>query len=80
VSGGSTKAELITDKFSDAYYELTDLMKRLDQGGSAFSQGQSILRPIFGGNYRSFVEQREQLHYAYDRIYGENAPRSYYDD
>lgn len=68
VSGGSTKAELIADKFYEAYQVLRDLMDHLDRAGPTLRKGQSILRPIFGGNYQSFIDQREQLHDVYDRM------------
>ncbi|QDS75400.1 hypothetical protein FKW77_003007 [Venturia effusa] len=68
VSGGSIKAELIADKFYDAYHILRDLMDRLGHAGPTIRKGRSILHPIFGGNYQSFVDQREQLQEVYDRL------------
>lgn len=68
VSGGSTQAELIADKFYDAYHILRDLMDRLGHAGPTIRKGRSILHPIFGGNYQSFVDQREQMQEVYDRM------------
>jgi non-canonical poly(A) RNA polymerase PAPD5/7 len=68
VSGGSTKAELIADKFYEAYQVLRDVIDHLGRAGPILRKGQSILRPIFGGNYQSFIDQREQLHDVYDRM------------
>lgn len=68
MSGGSIKAELIADKFYDAYHVLRDLMDNLGRAGPTIRQGVSLLRPIFGGNYQSFIDQREQLQDVYDRM------------
>ncbi|TID25073.1 hypothetical protein E6O75_ATG04278 [Venturia nashicola] len=68
VSGGSSRAELIADKFYDAYHILRDLMDLLGHAGPTIRKGRSILHPIFGGNYQSFVDQREQLLEVYDRM------------
>lgn len=68
VSGGSSRAELIADKFYDAYHTLRELMELLGHAGPTIRKGRSILRPIFGGNYQSFLDQRKQLLEVYDRM------------
>lgn len=69
VSGGSSRAEHIADKFYEAYHILRDLMDLLGRAGPTIRKGRSILHPIFGGNYQSFVDQREQLREVYDQMH-----------
>jgi hypothetical protein len=48
-------------------------MATLSRAGNALRQGQSLLCPVFGGDYSSFVDQRELLRDVYEEYIRQNA-------
>ncbi|KAF2432735.1 hypothetical protein EJ08DRAFT_111604 [Tothia fuscella] len=68
IAVGSSAAPLIAKRFSEAHTVLRDHMALLRQTGNVLRQGQSILSPVFGGNYSSFIHQRDRLRYVYQDI------------
>lgn len=68
ISGGSREAPLIAKLFSEAHATLRDHMARLNRTGNLLRQGQSILGPIFGGNYTSFILQRDRLRNVHNHL------------
>lgn len=60
IAGGSSNTATILECFSRAYATLRDRMAKLAQGKLNDSD-QTILRPVFGGGYSCFVDQRNYL-------------------
>ncbi len=58
ISGGSGGIESITAAFRDAFKKLQREMATLARDPRPFG---SILKPIFGGDYSSFIVQRAHL-------------------
>ncbi|PVH91927.1 hypothetical protein DM02DRAFT_544813 [Periconia macrospinosa] len=58
ISGGSRKAKLIFDLFAHAHADLVERMHRIKNGEIS---PQSILQPIFGGDYRVYDEYRQHM-------------------
>jgi len=69
ISAGSTQAPLIADLFADAHQVITETMRELKHAGPELRRNQVILRPIFGGNYQSFIDQRQHLRRIHDQMY-----------
>ncbi|KAI0887931.1 uncharacterized protein GGS22DRAFT_90641 [Annulohypoxylon maeteangense] len=63
VSGGSFNTEMIINFFREAYEILKDRMYEVANGENPKDDpfGDSILGPLFGGDYTSFTEQRNRL-------------------
>jgi hypothetical protein len=78
LSGGSSKAGIIAQRFKESHKVLTDAMIRFNAAGPVMRKGQSLLSPIIGGNYEHVAKQRETLyrlynHQAVDRNTGKKA-------
>ncbi|KAK3349626.1 hypothetical protein B0T25DRAFT_591874 [Lasiosphaeria hispida] len=58
IAGGSLNTPKIVNAFRDAFYTLKGQMFALGRKPVPYD---SVLRPIFGGNYSSFHEQRDHL-------------------
>jgi non-canonical poly(A) RNA polymerase PAPD5/7 len=69
ISGGSSKAPLIAKKFSEAHEALRSRMAFLNRASNELRKGQSLLGEVFGGNYSSFVDQRNRMQTLYDQNY-----------
>jgi non-canonical poly(A) RNA polymerase PAPD5/7 len=69
ISGGSSRAPLIAKKFSEAHNALRTRMSFLNRASNELRHGQSLLGEVFGGNYSSFVEQRNHMQTLYDQYH-----------
>ncbi|KAI1106534.1 hypothetical protein F4804DRAFT_330142 [Jackrogersella minutella] len=61
ISGGSKNSATILKHFSQAHSVLKSRMADLSKGVNSDKFGNTILGPLFGGNYSSFLNQREHL-------------------
>jgi non-canonical poly(A) RNA polymerase PAPD5/7 len=69
ISGGSTNAPVIKKKFSEAYASLVNRMERMHHTRIELRKGQSLLGEVFGGNYSSFVYQRNHMNAIHAQSY-----------
>ena len=49
-------------------------MRELSTAGPELRRGQSLLHPVYGGNYESFIEQRSILRQVYEHKFGPVGP------
>ncbi|KAF2205014.1 hypothetical protein GQ43DRAFT_437444 [Delitschia confertaspora ATCC 74209] len=60
ISGGSDKVAHIFKLFSQAHNSIRDRMKMMKVKANRAPRD-SVLDPVFGGNYQSYIDQREHL-------------------
>ncbi|KAH8598717.1 hypothetical protein B0O99DRAFT_650038 [Bisporella sp. PMI_857] len=68
ISGGSTNTPAIVQAFSNAFRDLQQRMAYLQRAENR--SGESILKCMLGGNYKSFELQRKHLRHVHERLYG----------
>ena len=61
IAGGSANYNLVKEHFSGAYALLRNRMAELAKGARPVEGYNTILAPIFAGNYSSFERQRNYL-------------------